>query len=59
MWESQFELIVYSKVPRGKALLMEQLWDLRGRRVRGVLEVELLNLSPDDILGLRILCGGG
>lgn len=29
------------------------------RRVRGVLEAGLLNLRPGDILGLRILCGGG
>jgi hypothetical protein len=31
----------------------------RESRVRGVSEVGLLNLRPGDILGLRILCGGG
>lgn len=31
----------------------------RESRVRGVSEAGLLNLSPGDILGLRILRGGG
>lgn len=60
MWELWFEFTVYSKVPRWKALLTEQLWDLRERdMMRGVLEAGFLNLSPGDILELRILCGGG
>lgn len=36
MWEPWFEFIVYYKVLRGKALLMEQMWDLRWRDGWGV-----------------------